>query len=68
MAPRRKADEDDNDPEWAWHLGHFATGHISQLREKETRGAPFETNPQAMKTIGFDITPGQTRRRRRKKK
>jgi hypothetical protein len=60
--PKRRSDDDDADPEWAWHLGHFGMGHISQLSDKDPPGKPYEP---FRGPLGFDITPGQDKRGKR---
>jgi hypothetical protein len=50
--PKRRADEDDDDPEWAHHLGHFQQGSINTLWDKDPRGKPAE---KAIPSIGFRL-------------
>ena len=62
---KRRADDDDSDPEWVWSTAGFALGHIGQLSEKEPVGTPYEKK---RGPLGFDITPGQTKKKRRRKR
>lgn len=63
--PKRRADDDDNDPEWVWSTAGFALGHIAQLNDKDPPGKPYEP---VRGPLGFDITPGQTLKRKRRRK
>lgn len=65
--PRRRASEDD-----AWadrHEGECATGHISQLREQNPPGEPFDVKRAPMGFLDWDgdslKSPAQRKRKRR---
>lgn len=63
MPSKRRAEDDDD---WgAEHPGEMAMGSISDLRHAEPRGRPFEPK---RGPLGFDITPGQTKRKAKRKK
>jgi hypothetical protein len=54
-----KADEDDDDPEWAHHLGHFMQGSITELRTRDNNDTRFEKRSHYDGTgkMGFDLRP-----------
>lgn len=57
-----------DDPDWAEaaaHTGEMMQGAISDLRHHEPRGRPFVKR---YAKLGFDITPGQTIKPKRKRK
>lgn len=64
--PKRRLE---TDPEDDWreapnHLGECAMGSIADLRHTEPRGKPFTRR---YGPLGFDITPGQTKKKRGRK-
>jgi hypothetical protein len=65
--PKRRADDDDNDPEWVWNTASFAMGHLSQLTDKDPPGKPYEP---MRGPLGFCIDPEayKSKPKRRKRK
>ena len=62
--PRRRASEDEDG--WAdWHAGDCASGHISQLREQNPPGEPFEPKREP---IGFVVDPAAYKARKARRK
>jgi hypothetical protein len=63
---RRKADDDSDDPEWAWHFGHFMQGSITELRTREKGDTRFEkrSHYDGSGKLGFDLTPRKKRKRK----
>jgi hypothetical protein len=64
--PSKRRNEYD-DPDWceaAAHTGEMAMGCIADLRHTEPRGKPFVRR---YGPLGFDITPGQTIKRKKRK-
>jgi hypothetical protein len=63
--PKRRSVVDDED-DWREapnHAGEMAMGCIADLRHTEPRGKPFTRR---YGPLGFDITPGQTKRKKRR--
>lgn len=58
-------DDDDDWSEAAAHTGLMGYGSIHDLRHNDPKGRPFEPK---RGPLGFDITPGQTRRKAKRKK
>lgn len=57
-----------DDPDWAEaaaHTGEMMHGTISDLRQVDPKGRPFTKR---YAKLGFDITPGQTLKPKRKKR
>lgn len=64
--PKRRSLVDDED-DWREapnHAGEMAMGVIADLRHTEPRGKPFTRR---YGPLGFDITPGQTIKKRKRK-
>jgi hypothetical protein len=59
--PKRRLDDDDDWSEAPAHHGLMQMGVIADLRHTEPRGKPFTRQ---YGPLGFDITPGQTKRKR----
>lgn len=62
---RRGLDDEDDWREAPNHLGDMAMGSISDLRHTEPKGRPFTRR---YGPLGFDITPNQTAKPKRKRK
>lgn len=57
-----------DDPDWAEaapHTGAMAFGSVHDLRHMDPKGRPFTKR---YGPLGFDITPGQTAKKRKKRK
>ena len=66
MPSKRPIGDDDDDwSEAAAHTGLMGFGSIHDLRHNETKGRPFEPK---RGPLGFDITPGQSKPKRKRKK
>lgn len=63
--PKRRAYDDPDWCEAAAHTGEMALGSICDLRHNEPKGRPFTKR---YGPLGFDITPGQTAKKRKRKK
>jgi hypothetical protein len=71
MPKKRRADEDDDDPEYAHHLGQFAMGDVTQLTDKAYEEGQARPRNYQDTNIGFHLTPAKSsadRIRRRKRK
>jgi hypothetical protein len=67
VSRKRRADDDDNDPEWAHHLGHFLNGDITQLTDKAYEEGQARPRNYQDTAIGFDVNPANYRKRRKRK-
>jgi hypothetical protein len=68
MAPPKRRANDDEDA-WAdWHAGDCATGHISQLREQNPPGEPFDVKRGPLGFLDWDGDSLKSPARKRKKR
>jgi hypothetical protein len=65
MTPRPVGDDYEDWAECAPHTGSMMHGTVTDLRHAEPKGKPFIKR---YGPLGFDITPGQTLRRKRRKR
>lgn len=63
--PRPVGDDYEDWAECAPHTGGMMHGTVTDLRHADPKGRPFTKR---YGPLGFDITPGQTKRKARKKK